>query len=509
MMRLCEALRVQKGEVVSFVGAGGKTHAMYGLGRELAGQGWRVIVTTTTHIRPPELQAGEELIVADDLAQAMDSTRKTLLRNSRPKRGYGRNSSLPPKRGYGVPMVTLATQLLPAENKLQGVPPEWVASLSTLADVVLIEADGSRGLPIKAPAAHEPVVPVETTLLVPVVGVDAVGFPLNETTAHRPALVAALTGLTLGDVLTPAAVAALLVHPQGALKGAPERARVAPLINKVEDEGTLSTARQIAALVKGTTTRESETRQPGSRTWDRGGVGAASADLVPYLTPAVDRVLIGAVATEDPIVECWRRVSAVVLAAGGSTRLGRTKQLLPLAGTTMIERVLQTVRQTGADETIVVLGHDAAEVAAHVPAGCRVVVNADWEAGISSSLQAGLEAVDPQSEAALFVLADQPLLTHAALQQILQAYYGTTRAIVAPVHHGQRGSPALFDRRMFPTLRALHGDVGGRQVIRQFPDEVLRVEMEAPEMFHDVDTAADYEELLKRGDCADSRTELS
>ncbi len=460
MMRLWKALGVHKGESVAFVGAGGKTTAMVCLGRELASRDWHVIVTTTTMIRPPTLQSDEDLVVADDHARALDLIKKALGQNH---------------------LVTLAAQHLPAENKLKGVPPDWIASLLPLADAVLIEADGSRGLPLKAPAAHEPVIPAETSLLVPIVGIDAVGLPLSEETVHRPALVAALTGLAPGDVITTAAVSALLVHPQGALKNAPAHARIVPLINKAQSEAALDAARDIAARVMA---REGE--------------------------PELQRMLIAAVATDDPVIECWRRVSAVVLAAGGSSRLGRPKQLLPMIGTpprhplggagtgsTMIEHVLHVVMGTSVDEVIVVLGHAAAEIAPHIPAGCRIVLNPGWEAGISSSIQAGLEAVHRRAEAVLFVLADQPLLSGTALERILRAYYATTKAIIAPVYHGQPGAPALFDRRLFAALRSLRGDVGGREVIRQFAHEVLPVEMDAPEIFLDVDTASDYEELLK------------
>jgi molybdenum cofactor cytidylyltransferase len=447
MMRLWEALAVQKGEVVAFVGAGGKTTAMYRLGRELASQGWHVIVTTTTHIRPPVVEPGEELVVVDDHAQALGATRQALSQNH---------------------LVTLAAQHLPAENKLKGVPPHWIASVLPLADVILIEADGSRGLPLKAPAAYEPVLPDATSLVVPVVGIDAVGLPLSAENVHRPGLVAALTGLAPGDAITTAAVSALLVHRQGALKNAPAQARVVPLLNKVQGKAAMDAARDIAARVKG-------------RKGD----------------PELQRVLIAAVAAADPVIECWRHVAAIVLAAGGSSRLGQPKQLLPVAGRTMIEHVLRAVASTSVDQVIVVLGHAAAEVAAHVPAGCRVVLNSDWEAGMSTSIRAGLEAVDPRAEAALFVLGDQPLLTGTVLESVLHAYYATTKAIITPVYHGQRGAAALFDRRLFPALHSLRGDVGGREVMRQFAHEVLALEMDTPEIFLDVDTASDYEELLK------------
>lgn len=449
MMRLAEGLAVENGEVVAFVGAGGKTTAMFRLGRELTSRNWRVLVTTTTMIRPPTLQPGEGLVLARDRQQALELAAEALSQNH---------------------LLTLATQHLPALNKLKGVPPDWIAALMPLADVVLIEADGSRGLPLKAPAAHEPVIPPETSLLVPVVGIDAVGLTLSEENVHRPALVAALTGLALGDVITTAAVAAVLVHPQGALKNTPSHSRIVPLINKVQSETALDAARDVAARVKAHRGR-----------------------------PEVQRVVIAALAADDPVTERWRRVSAVILAAGGSTRLGQPKQLLPVGGSTMIEHVLRAVMGTDVDQIIVVLGHAAAEIAPHIPAGCQIVLNQDWQAGIGSSIQAGLEAAHHRAEAVLFILADQPLLTSAALERILFAYYGTTKAIVVPVYSGQRGAPALFDRRTFAALRSLRGDVGGREVIRQLPHEVLLVEMEAAEMLFDVDTASDYEQLLKQG----------
>ena len=445
-MRLREALQARRGEVISFVGAGGKTTAMYCLGRELACESWRVITTTTTRIRPPSAAQTEALVLESDPARALCLVEEALR--------------------AGTP-VTLCTQRLEAETKLEGIPCSLAAALVRLADAVIIEADGARGRSLKAPAAHEPVVPSETTLFVPVVGIDAVGRRLTRHVAHRPELVAEVTGVARGEVISASVLADLLVHTQGGLKGAPIHARVMPLINKVEDEVALASARQIAARVKANS--------------------------------SVGRVLIGAVRAVDPVVECWRRVSAIVLAAGASKRFGAPKQLLPVGGTTMIERVLNAVMASCVDEVVVVLGHAAAQVAQCVPSGCRTVLNENWESGLSTSMQAGLQAIDPAAEAAILVQADQPSVTGEAIDRILHTYYGSTKAIVVPVYHGRRGTPVLFDRRLFSALREVRGDVGGREVLARLADEVCRVEMSSPDVFVDIDTLVDYERYLERG----------
>jgi molybdenum cofactor cytidylyltransferase len=367
--------------------------------------------------------------------------------------------------------VAVASQRVETENKLRGIDSSLVAGLAGLADAVIVEADGAKQRSLKAPAAHEPVIASETTLLIPVVGIDVIGQRLSEETAHRPDLVAEVTGQARGAIITASMLASLLVHPQGALKGAPDAARVAPLINKVHGSAALAAGREIARSIKG--------------------------------NAALDRVLLGAVAGDNPIAECWRPVSAVVLAAGASKRFGRPKLLLPVAGRTMIEHVLHVVSAAGVDEVVVVLGHSAARIAAHIPLGCRTVLNDDWKTGISSSVRAGLEAIDRRAKAALFVPADQPRITIEGIDRVLQAYYGSIQPIVVPVYRRRRGTPVLFDRRLFPALRALQGDVGGRQVLSYFSDEILAVEMQSPETFLDVDTPADYEEFLR----AHERTE--
>jgi molybdenum cofactor cytidylyltransferase len=447
MMRLRDAIQVRRGDVVSLVGAGGKTTTMYRLARELADNGWRVVTTTTTMIYPPSQAQSQSLIVESDADVFVRQVENALRSGS---------------------IVTLAAERLPVEGKLRGIEPRVLPTLQQLADVVIVEADGARGRSLKAPARHEPVVPPTTTVLLPLVGVDAVGQPLDKAVAHRPQRVACLTGHALGETINTSLVVKLLVHPEGALKDAPPAARVMPLLNKVRSERSLAVGRQIADRLR------SELR--------------------------IERVLLGNVQSEDPVCESRRRVAAVVLAAGAATRFGRPKQLLAVAGTTLIERVLHQLHASGAFEIVVVLGHAAPRIASHIPPWCRVIVNQDWREGISASIRSGLQAISPAAQAVLLVPADQPHIQRQHVDQILQAYYGTTQSIVVPFHRGQRGTPALFDRRHFKALAGLRGDVGGRQLIARFPDDLLAVELPSARSFFDIDTPRDYQRLLNHTD---------
>ena len=126
-------------------------------------------------------------------------------------------------------------------DRLQGIAPEQVDRIAAhdRVDIVIVEGDGARRLPFKAPAAHEPVIPAATTLLIPVVGLDVIGKPLTPATVHRPALVARLTGAVEGDLVTPGMVATVLAHPDGGAKGLPAGARLAPFLNKADDAAAL------------------------------------------------------------------------------------------------------------------------------------------------------------------------------------------------------------------------------------------------------------------------------
>jgi molybdenum cofactor cytidylyltransferase len=222
---LADALGVKPGEVVALVGGGGKTTAMFRLAREVADAGGCVITTTTTHI------FGAQTALAPARVLAADATRERVgaaLAAHRHALVVGPTDPTT-KRAGGIS--------LPLLSALRGWFPDAC---------LLNEADGSRTRPFKAPAAHEPVIPPETTLVVPVVGADVFGKPLDDDHVHRPELVAALSGAPLGALITPDIVARVLAHPEGGRKGVPSGARVTILINKVEGPPDRTAARETA-----------------------------------------------------------------------------------------------------------------------------------------------------------------------------------------------------------------------------------------------------------------------
>jgi molybdenum cofactor cytidylyltransferase len=187
-------------------------------------------------------------------------------------------------------------------------------------------------------------------------------------------------------------------------------------------------------------------------------------------------------------------IAAIVLAAGGSTRMGQSKQLLPISGQPMVHKVVAAVCAAGLAQVIVVVGSEAGAVAEALEGlPVNIVMNERWADGMSTSLQAGLRAMQPEAQAALIALADQPGLTPDLLAGLVSRYQDTGAAIVAPFYQGQRGNPVLFDRTLFAELLAVQGDRGGRSVIARHAQEVERVDLTGSAMLIDVDTPEEYD----------------
>ncbi len=212
-MKLADALGMTPDEVVALVGGGGKSTAMFRLAREIVEKGGRAITTTTTRI------FGAQIVLSPAHVPAGEATRERV------------DAAL---SKHGQVLVIGATDR--ESGKAEGVSLDLFKQLRAwFPDACLLnEADGSRMRPFKAPAGHEPVIPLETTLVVPVVGADVFGKMLDDDHVHRPELISALSGALLGAPITPEIVARVLAHPDGGRKGVPAGARVIVVINKVE-----------------------------------------------------------------------------------------------------------------------------------------------------------------------------------------------------------------------------------------------------------------------------------
>lgn len=502
---LVEALGLNPGSVVSFVGAGGKTSLLFALAVEAA-RPWGpagVLVTTTTRMLEPRAEdfprgatsthpasgAGikPRLALVNSLGDAIRvvQARRAVLASGTDER-HGQPAGV---------LLVLGTRFdseLAGESggrrKFAGIPPEWIDEIARRFPelVVLVEADGAARKPLKAPAAHEPVIPASSTTVLAVAGLDALGVPLDEAHVHRPERMAQLTGHSSGSPVTSEVIATALWHEEGCGKGRPPRAALVPVINKVDGPEQLPSARGVAAKLL-----------------ERGAprVLLTSSHRWPVVVEVVELVTDGGPA-----------VAAIILAAGASTRMGATKQLLLWEGEPLVVR---TVRQTLAARVgpvVVVLGHKAGEIrpvlgplAREAGDRLRVIVNTDYaKGGQSSSLRAGLAALAGADrgrvEGVVFVNCDQPLLRAEHIDALIARFeLGEGESIiVAPVHDGQHGHPVLFGRGFFGELAGVTGDEGGRSVIRRHPEAVVEVPADRA-VLADVDTPEELRNLEANG----------
>jgi molybdenum cofactor cytidylyltransferase len=189
-------------------------------------------------------------------------------------------------------------------------------------------------------------------------------------------------------------------------------------------------------------------------------------------------------------------VSGLILAAGTSSRLGeQTKQLLPWQDTTMLGWVVRRAEASLLDDVVVVVGHDAEAIRRHVVLHrARFVVAPDFHEGCTSSIRAGLEALQPQSEAVVLILGDQPGIETETIAAVVEGWQHMQTPIVRVSYRGRSGHPMLFAKAQFGQLKALHGDKGVWKLCDAHPDWVYEVEVDRPYP-GDVNTWEDYIKL--------------
>jgi len=442
-MRLADALRVDRKSRVAFVGAGGKTTALFSLAKQLEPP---VLCMNTAHLAVDQAKLADHHVIVRD------------------------HNDVAQLQGVLESGVILVTGVEDENGRVTGLDSELAAAVEVLAqknDIpLLVEADGSRMRPLKAPAEHEPPTPEWVNHVVVVVGLTGIGKPLHEDHVFRPEKFSELTGGGSDQPVELAWIIRYLLHPDGGLKNIPHGSRRSVLFNQ----------RDMYLL-------------PESELFAQTG----------KLTPAYDAVLIGSAENHTDAQISWRHeaVGGVVLAAGGSTRMGQVKQLLPWRGKPLVRHSAETAIEAGLDPVVVVTGASGNEVAAAL-AGLPVetIDNPLWESGQSRSIIAGVQALQNQCGAIVFLLGDMPEIPIELIQSEISIFQREVVKIIVPRINGQRGNPVLFDRSTFEELTCLTGDMGGRGLFDQFPVRWLDWEAENPPV--DIDTPDDYQNLIDR-----------
>ncbi len=451
-LSLYSCLDIKPPAVVSFFGAGGKTTLINLLAAEMNALGLKTLITTTTRIAKP---LSMPFFCFPHLKTALEPLKK-----------HYRNHST----------AVLGAELL-AEGKLSGVNPNLIEDLSQeLGVTVLVEADGSRGLPLKGYADHEPALPASSEYIIAVAGADAIYKPLNQNSVHRPAQLKRVIKGQEKEIITEKTVSHAFKHMLELGEQQACRAKPSLVLNKVDlldnpSKTSLNVVNQIAPL-----------HLPANRLFS---TEARNTHPVKYNLGINNR-------------EKTVSLSCVVLAAGESSRMGTDKLALKIKDKTILELTLEQINAAEIEDIIVVVRPGFNKFACLKNSGHKIIENNNFQKELSQSLKLGLGAVDNKSQGVIFALADQPLIPPVVYKLISEHYLANLKPVTIPAYRGRRGNPVLFDRNTWPALMKLEGDEGGRQLIKSLPEnEIDQVETAIPEILFDIDTPEDYNFLNK------------
>jgi molybdenum cofactor cytidylyltransferase len=461
-MQLIKALRYSRPSNVAFVGAGGKTTALFKAARELLDAhdigankdeigGDSVLVTTSTHFGAWQASYADQVLLVNS-SDDITTLDKEFLK--------------------GV-VLLIGDQY---GDRLGGLEPKLLESLFRhsvkLKIPLLIEADGSHTLPLKAPADHEPAIPDFIEQVVVVAGLSGLGKPLTNEWVHRLDRFGELTGLQPGDTITGSALVKMLLSSEGGLKNIPVNAQKTALLNQADTPFLQSQAMLICKdlLPK----------------YNRAIIASLSRGIAEKITDRIQKP--EEINDLHAVIE---QIGAIILAAGGSSRFGRPKQLLVWKGMPLIRHVAINALKAGLSPVTVVVGSSADEVQAVInDLPVRIANNTDWMNGMSSSVKAGIAPLLQEVGGAVFLQADQPQIPPLLIRSLVEAHQASLSPIVAPQIDGQRGNPILFDAVTFGDLLTIEGDIGGRAIFSRYPVEW--VYWHDANLLMDIDSPEDY-----------------
>lgn len=194
-------------------------------------------------------------------------------------------------------------------------------------------------------------------------------------------------------------------------------------------------------------------------------------------------------------------IAGLILAAGESSRMGLDKALLTYQGKTFLENIILTLRDAGIERIAAVLGHHAEEIQKATDLeGVEVVVNSEYRRGQTSSLQAGLRALEsPALEAVVLCLVDHPAVSATTVQKLVESFGQSHSPVVIPTHQGERGHPVVISAAVFPELLSLGSEAGANTIIRKYRAATQTIEVEDASVLLDVDEPETYRRVAGEG----------
>ncbi len=410
--------------VISLTGAGGKTSLLFAWARELADQGRRVVITTTTHMGAAQVPPEIPCVIGEGKEE------EEQVRHFLSERG-----------------IVFAAVPDPANAaKVKSPSPEYLDALDTAADVMLVEADGARCMPFKWPAPWEPVILPRTNITVAVAGLSCLGKPAGSCTYRSEDMVQALKlSRSEETILSEEILAEVLASPEGAGKSRQGEFRV--LLNQADTRSLRQASGRIA---------ESLRKKGILCSW---GCHPSAA---------------------------YRRekMALILLAAGNSRRFGSNKLLYPLGdGVPVIGHLLKELQDFPFGQRILVTRYP--EVAA-LAEGYQICCNHEPERGLSHSLQLGLEAAG-EASAYLFCVCDMPWLRRESIEEMLKKYESGAAGIISLSWQGEPRQPNLFSSEYREELMQIKGDRGGKKIILDHPEDCCMVEASSGQEVEDMD----------------------
>ena len=426
-MKLKNAFDLNRGEVVSFIGAGGKTSLLVSMGYELAEAGWRVLATTTTHLAEEQLGFFPCALKADApasvISQALNENQFVLL--------------------YAEVRA----------GRVCGPPLEWTKQLLDRvdSDILLVEADDANGLPFKAPLAGEPRIPAETSLVVSVASLSALGAPLDVDHIYNPAAMIEKYGFVENSPVKSPWLAQVLRDEDLGLQGIPDDARVLVYLNQTPERGYVrGRARLIARLS--------------------------------LQSKRINAVALGSVRGAEPVHEVQRPIGAVVLAAADEQGAGLSAVLQPDEhGRAALAHVTEKVFRSRIDHVRVITGRGASATRKAIHhLGAKIEHNRAWKTGgFVSSLRTGLQSLPDHVAAVVVIPGDQTQLQPKTIYQLLTLYARGEGDFLVPRYRGRSGYPVLIGCRYWADILKLPSHVGFSDIAEQYEASITYLDVDS------------------------------